>query len=396
MPRALDPCLRKALDQFPAVLLSGARQAGKTALCRHVWPHADYVSLDIPSEAVAAQTDSDSFLERHPPPLIVDEIQYAPQLLRQIKCRIDAHRQPGQYLLTGSQDFAMMQGVTESLAGRCAVLRLPTLGLSEVQATTTAAVDALAWRGGWPELHVRPDLDRNLWIGSYLATYLERDVRNILNVGSLRDFDRFLRAAAYRVGQLLSLSEMARDVGIAVSTARNWVSLLEASHQIILLEPWHVNQGKRLIKTPKLYFQDTALLLYLFGFAGWHDVLANPAWGAIWENMAIAECRKAIANSGQHRSMFYWRTVNGEEVDLLIETGMHRVRAFEIKASEQPDAHALKGLKAFARLYGQDSIERGFIVCRAPSAYPMQDAPHVQALPLPTSLAQVILGNNAA
>lgn len=379
----MTPRLRVALAQFPAVLLSGSRQVGKTALCRHIWPDANYVTLDLPAEAAAARADSGAFLERHPAPLIVDEIQYAPELLRHMKVRLDASRRPGQYLITGSQDFALMQGVTESLAGRCAVLTLPTLGLGEVGAEDTRGIDALSWRGGWPDLQARAELDRELWLGSYLATYLERDVRNILNVGSLRDFDRFLRAAAYRTGQLLCLSEMARDVGIAVSTAKNWISLLEASHQIMLLEPWHVNPGKRLIKTPKLYFQDVGLLLYLFGFRRWDDVRANAAWGAVWENIVIAECRKAVANSGRRCPLHYWRTAGGDEVDLLIEVGHRCVGAVEIKAAEQPDDRALKGLKAFAQLYGAETMDAAFVVCRTGSPYPMADAGvPVNAVPL--------------
>jgi predicted AAA+ superfamily ATPase len=369
--RSLTPRLTKALRQFPAVLVSGARQAGKTALCRHVWPAANYVSLDLPAEADSARSEPETFLQRHPAPLIVDEIQYAPELLRYMKATVDQDKRPGQYLITGSQDFALMQGVTESLAGRCAVLTLPTLSLTEVGARTTSAIDNLAWRGGWPELHARPELDRELWLGSYLATYLERDVRNMLNIGSLRDFDRFLRAAAYRTGQLLSLSEMARDVGIAVSTAKTWISLLAASHQLILLEPWRVNPGKRLIKSPKLYFQDTGLLLYLFGFRTWTDVMANAAWGAIWENIVVSECRKAVLNAGQATSLYYWRTVNGEEVDVLIETGHRRVIAMEVKASERPGTDDLKGLASFTRLYGPDVMESQAVVCRTSAGYPL-------------------------
>ena len=383
--RDLMPCLNRALEQFPAVLVSGARQVGKTALCRRVWTHANYVTLDLPAEAEAAQRNSESFLTRYPAPLIIDEIQYAPELLRHIKTRLDRDRTPGQYLITGSQDFAMMQGVTESLAGRCAVLRLPAVSMQEMNAMTIEAMDALAWRGGWPELQARPELDRDLWFGSYLATYLERDVRNMLNVGSLRDFDRFLRAAAYRTGQLLSLSDLARDVGIAVSTAKNWISLLEASHQVILLEPWHVNPGKRLIKSPKLYFRDVGLLLYLFGFRRWQDVIENAAWGAIWENIVVAECGKAIMNSGSRLPLYYWRTVNGEEVDLMVERGHRRVSAFEIKATEKPGKDSLKGLAAFSRLYGSETLEQQAVVCRTPSSYPLQNS-NIQAIPLPAAV----------
>ena len=183
-----------------------------------------------------------------------------------------------------------MQGVTESLAGRCAVLALPTLSLAErFPDATLKETDAFCWRGGFPELWQRPDLDRDLWLGSYFATYLERDVRNLLNIGNLRDFDRFLRVAALRVGQLLSLSEMARDVGIAPNTAKSWLSILEASRQLFLLEPYHSSASKRLIKTPKLYFTDSGLLIYLLGFPDWQAVIKNAAWGALWENLVTVK-----------------------------------------------------------------------------------------------------------
>lgn len=383
--RTLTDRLETAISQFPSVMLSGARQVGKTALCRHVWPEANYVTLDLPAEAEAAQLNPESFLKRNEPPLIIDEVQYAPELLRYLKVHLDRNRKAGQYLITGSQDFVLMQGVTESLAGRCAILTLPTLSMEEVKARDLDAIDATAWRGGWPELQANPDLDRELWLGSYLTTYLERDVRNMLNIGSLRDFDRFLRAAAYRTGQTLSLSELARDVGIAVSTAKNWVSLLEASHQIFLIEPWHVNPGKRLIKSPKLYFQDVGFLLYLFGFRSWEDVVNNAAWGAIWENIVIAECRKALANSARRLPLYYWRTVNGEELDLLVEFGHRRIAAFEIKAAEQPGKDSLKGFKSFTRLYGENTLTEQNVVCRTATEYPL-DQSGAQAVPLSTAV----------
>lgn len=383
--RALTERLSVALNQFPSVMVSGARQVGKTALCRHVWPDANYVTLDLPPEAEAAQLNPAAFLVRNKPPLIIDEVQYAPELLRYLKVHLDRNREAGQYLITGSQDFVLMQGVTESLAGRCAILTLPALSLEELDAQDQNAIDAAAWRGGWPELQANPELDRELWLGSYLTTYLERDVRNMLNIGSLRDFDRFLRAAAYRTGQTLSLSELARDVGIAVSTAKSWVSLLEASHQIFLIEPWHVNPGKRLIKSPKLYFQDVGFLLYLFGFRSWEDVVSNAAWGAIWENIVVAECRKALANSASRLPLYYWRTVNGEELDLLVELGHRRIAAFEIKAAEHPRENSMKGFNSFSRLYGPDVLAEQAVICRTPAEYPLT-ANGTKAVPLASAV----------
>ena len=381
--RHISDTLRKAAAQFPVVVLTGARQAGKTTLVRRLFPQADYVTFDIPREAEAARMDFPAFLDRHWEPLIIDEVQYVPEILRRLKVVVDRDRRPGRFLLTGSQDFSVMQGVTESLAGRCAVLSLPTLALAEV--AVEAAVeeaDAYCWRGGFPELWQRPELDRELWLGSYLATYLERDVRNILNIGSLRDFDRFLRAAAVRVGQLLSLSDLARDVGIAPNTAKSWISILEASRQIFLLEPYHRSAGKRLIKTPKLYFADPGLLTYLLGFPDWTSVIRTAAWGAIWENLVIGEVRKQFLNRGARPPCWFWRTVQGEEIDLLVERGPGQFLAVECKTSAEIENRMLKGFTALERVYGPKALRQGAVVCRTPTAYPLAKKGRITALPL--------------
>lgn len=381
--RNISPVFRKAFDQFPVVAITGARQAGKTSLARHLFPHASYVTFDIPRDAESARLDFASFLQQYKFPLIIDEVQYVPQVLRHIKAVVDADRQPGRFILTGSQDFALMAGITESLAGRCAILSLPALSLAEVAPKATLKkTDAFCWRGGYPELWQRADLDRDLWLGSYLATYLERDVRNIVNIGSLRDFDRFLRAAALRAGQLLSLSELARDVGIAVNTAKSWLSTLQASRQVFLLEPYHNSAGKRLIKTPKLYFWDSGLLTYLLGFPDWKSVVANAAWGAIWENLVISEVHKHFLNQGKRPPCWFWRAVQGEEVDLLMELGPKQFMAIECKTAATIEPRALKGFDAIRQVYGPTSLKKAAVVCRTPKPYPLAEKGGVVALPL--------------
>jgi len=381
--RHISEIVRKAFAQFPAVVLSGARQAGKTSLVRHLFPQADYVTLDIPRDAATARLDISGFLKSRSEPLIIDEVQYVPEFLRHLKIFIDSDRRPGRFILTGSQDFSLMQGVTESLAGRCAVLSLPSLSLAErFPDATLQEIDAFCWRGGFPELWQRPDLDRDLWLGSYFATYLERDVRNLLNIGNLRDFDRFLRAAALRVGQLLSLSEMARDVGIAPNTAKSLLSILEASRQLFLLEPYHSSAGKRLIKTPKLYFTDSGLLIYLLGFPDWQAVIKNAAWGALWENLVISEVHKYFLNAGKRPPIWFWRTVQGEEVDLLIEIGPKRFLALECKVSAAVGQRDLKGFTALENIYGKTAVGRGAVVCRTDQPYPLTEKGIVTALPL--------------
>lgn len=380
--RILSTAIRRAWDQFPVVVLTGMRQAGKTSLVRRLLPDADYVSFDIPRDAERARLDFEDFIASHPSPLILDEVQYVPEIFRRLKHVVDADRTPGRFMLTGSQDFLLMSGVSESLAGRCAVLSLSTLSLPELASAHVEDADAFCWRGGFPELWQRPDLDRELWYGSYVATYLERDVRNTLNVTSLRDFDRFLRAVALRAGQILSYSDLARDVGVAPNTARSWISLLSASRQMFLLEPYHRNAGKRLVKSPKIYFSDPGLLAYLLGFQDWDAVLQNASWGAIWENLVVSEVFKHFLNRGKRPPCWFWRTAQGEEVDLLIETGPERFLAVECKTAANIDAQDLKGFQALEKTYGTDSLLRGAVVCRTKGSYPLSEGGRFKALPL--------------
>ncbi|MBI2422956.1 MAG: ATP-binding protein [Candidatus Hydrogenedentes bacterium] len=373
----------KACAQFPAVVLTGARQAGKTSLVRHLFPEAGYVSLDIPQEAESARMDALRFVARHPEPLIIDEVQYVPELLRHLKTLIDEDRRAGRFILTGSQDFSLMEGAAESMAGRCAVLSLGGLSLAEAgQHAGPDLIDTYLWRGGYPELWQRPELDRDLWLGSYLATYLERDVRNIVQVGSLRDFDRFLRAVALRAGKLLSVSELARDVGISVNTGKAWLSILEASRQIFLLEPYHVNAGKRLVKTPKLYFHDPGLLSYLLGFLHPSAIRRSAAWGPIWENLVIAEVWKYFQNHGKRPPCWFWRVNQGEEVDLLIEIAPNAFVALECKAAAFPERSALKGIQALGKAYGARAMRHAALVCTTGMPYPLSEDGLSMALPL--------------
>ncbi|MEO8678483.1 MAG: ATP-binding protein [Vicinamibacterales bacterium] len=310
-------------------------------------------------------------------------MQYAPEIFRHLKRAIDQDRRPGRFLVTGSQAFALMHGVSESLAGRAAILTLPTLSLEEVFPTPTIEqTDQFLWRSGYPELWQRPDLNRELWMGSYLATYLERDVRQALNVGDLRDFDRLLRAAALRAGQLLSYADIARDVGIAPNTAKRWLSVLAASQQIFLLEPYHRQRRKRLIKAPKLYFNDTGLLCFLLGFHNPTDLKAHAMWGAVWENLVIAEIRKRSQAMPSPPSFWFWRTAQGDEVDLLIETAPDTFAAIECKTAERVTAADLKGVRRLADEYGDAAIASARVVCRTAIPYPLDADDGATAVPL--------------
>jgi|SRR5665213_439628 len=383
IPRLIRRSLEAAWAQFPVVVLTGARQVGKTTLARQFLPKAGYVTLDVPAEAELARLNPADLFAAQRSPLILDEVQYAPNLFRQLKIRVDQNRAAGQYLVTGSQSFALMAGISESLAGRAAILTLPALTLRELPGTKDlGAIEAFLWRGSYPQLWQQPDLDRALWLGSYLATYLERDVRNLLAVGSLRDFDRFLRACALRAGQLLSYAELARDVGVSPNTAKSWISVLETSQQIFLLEPYHRARTKRLVKSPKLYFCDTGMLTYLMGFTAASELHRHALWGAIWENTVVSEIRKSFLVRGLRPPLWFWRTSNGDELDVLIELAPERFVAIECKAAAQVDASAIRSLRPLQAEYGEASVVKAFVVCRTERAYPLAEEGVIEAVPL--------------
>ena len=365
------------------VVLTGARQVGKTTLARRFLPKAGYVTLDVPAEAEVARLNPSDLLDTQSSPLILDEVQYAPNLFRELKIRVDRNRAAGQYLVTGSQSFDLMAGISESLAGRAAILTLPALTLRELPGTKDLnAIEAFLWRGAYPQLWQQPELDRALWLGSYLATYLERDVRNLLAVGSLRDFDRFLRACALRAGQILSYAELARDVGISPNTAKSWISVLEASQQIFLLEPYYRARTKRLVKSPKLYFYDTGMLAYLMGFSDASELPRHALWGAVWENAVVSEIRKSFLVRGLRPPLWFWRTSSGDELDVLIELAPERFVVVECKAATQVDLSSLRGLRPLQAEYGAASVAKAFVVCRTERAYPLAQDAVIEAVPL--------------
>lgn len=356
--------------QFPVLVLTGARQVGKTTLLRELFPNHHFVSLDLPSLAEQAENDPDAFLEAHQAPLLIDEVQYAPKLFRHLKIKVDANRhQMGQFILTGSQKFNLMKEVSDSLAGRAAILNLENLSAGELGLTALDPWLHILGRGFYPELWRQRGLDRNAFYSSYLASYLERDVRQILNVHSLRDFERFLRACAARSAQLLNMSDLARDVGIKPQTARDWLSVLEASNQVSLLEPYFENVGKRIVKSPKLYLNDPGMLCFLLAI-GEDSLAATPLMGNVWETFVFAEFRKQLANSGSHATLWYYRDAQGREIDFIrVQDG--KMELFECKWTENPDSRWLSNLNEVATILSVSSTNRVAskkLLCRIPTA----------------------------
>jgi predicted AAA+ superfamily ATPase len=369
--RRLGARLARLAEQRPALVLTGARQVGKTSLLRHIFPEHAFASLDIPSLAAQAEHDPEAFLNEFPPPVLIDEVQYAPAVFRHLKVAIDAARSKrGRFVLTGSQKLGLMREVSESLAGRVAVVTLETLSFHEiVGARPKSTIGEVLLRGGYPELWATSDLDVQEFYASYLATYLERDVRALLQVGSLRDFERFVRACALRSGKLLNKADLARDVGISAPTANAWLSVLEASNQVYLLEPWFSNRTKSLSKTPKLYWCDTGLLCFLIGIRDEADLARSPHVGAVWESFVCAELRKRLAIAGQDPKIYLWHD-RGREVDFLLHRG-GRFELLEAKWSAQPDASDSTDLLRVAETIGPAKVTRQAILGRSERSYPL-------------------------
>ena len=371
--REISPKVLRLAAHFPAVVVTGARQTGKTTLLTRLFPDHHYVSLDLPAEAQLAEEDPRTFLLRHPPPLLVDEVQYAPRLFRHLKVEIDGRRDAnGQFILTGSQKFSLMKEVSDSLAGRCGVLELEGLSIEELgdvfhDHERREGIAAVLARGFMPQLWKDPGLRPADYFGSYQATYLERDVRQLLNVSSLRDFGRFMRAAAVRSGQLLNRTELSRDVGISNKTATEWLSVLQASNQITLLEPYFTNLGKRPVKTPKLYFNDAGLLCFLLGLNR-DSVTDSYLIGSIWETFLFSELRKYLSATAPEASVWFYRD-QSREADFVIEKDA-RVTLAEAKWKELPARGDFRQLLAVQALFRSARLP-AMVLCRTGQSFPV-------------------------
>ena len=390
LPRSIETRVKKAAQEFPSVALVGPRQSGKTTLLQRLFGEShSIISMEPPDVRAAALNDPRGFLALYPPPVVFDEIQYTPDLLPYIKEEIDKQRnKAGQFILTGSQNLLLMQQVTESLAGRAAVLKLLPLSRWELfespartlpwekapSAALTTQSSKELWeqilRGSYPELARDPARDARLWQASYVQTYLERDVRNLRNIGDLTLFQSFLRALAARSAQILNLSQLARDVGVSVNTAKDWISILEASFQIFILRPYHANIGKRLIKSPKVYFTDTGLLCYLVGLRDVEHAIAGPMGGAIFENFVIAELFKIFLHRGEEPNLYYWRTSDGSEVDLIVDA-QGKLIPLEIKQTETSNPKMAKEILSFQQIF-KNKAGKGYVIYSGNMVLPLE------------------------
>ena len=402
VPRTLSGLLEKAVKGFPAALVTGPRQSGKTTLLRSRFDATHrYVSLEAPHVRERALADPVGFLGDHPPPVILDEIQHAPALLSYLQVAIDEDRRPGRWLLSGSQSFPLLQGSSESLAGRVVILTLLPLSWSEIRNRARAqdsvetvfqellavrltpeppeGPDLAQWllRGGYPQLWSDPGVDPQLWLASYVQTYLERDVRSVLGVRDLGAFQTFLRLAAARTAQVLNLADLARDAGVSPPTVRQWLSVLEASHQIFLLRPHFENLGKRLIKSPKLYWLDTGLLCFLLGLKDNDAVLRGPMAGPLFETAVVAELAKLFFHRGLPPSLWYWRSRDGWEVDVLVELS-GRLYPVEVKATATPRPAHAETLVRWRSIAGEKAGS-GLVVTQAQEASAL--VPGVRVIP---------------
>lgn len=347
IPRHIQSQLRQQAAQYPVVTVIGPRQSGKTTLARTTFPDKPYVSLEDPDVRRFALEDPRGFLAGYSFGAIFDEIQRVPQLPSYLQSLVDRDDTPGQFILTGSQQFELMTQVTQSLAGRTALLRLLPLTLAEVSSAerTHKNLASTLLHGFYPRVHDK-GLDPSQAMGDYFSTYVERDLRQLAAVQDLRQFERFVRLCAGRTGQLLNLSNLANDAGISQPTARAWIDLLQTSFIVHLLPPWHTNAGKRLIKAPKLYFYDTALACWLLGLRTPEQVQRDPLWGALFENFVVIEALKDRLNAGESAELYFYRDSEGNEVDLFIPVG-RQFHAVEIKAGATVNPDYFKGLNRF-------------------------------------------------
>ncbi|MFH1900950.1 MAG: ATP-binding protein [Candidatus Omnitrophota bacterium] len=375
--REIEEVLKRLVKQFPVVCVTGPRQSGKSTLLKEVFGKThNIVSFDDPLNRERAISDPKLFLESAGEKIVFDEIQYVPHILNYIKILVDRDRnRRGRFIITGSQQFNLIKNLGDTLAGRIALLNLLPFSIEEKRKAlklpdTQANFEHSCLCGSFPEVIIHPEIDSDVWYGSYLQTYLERDVRTIYNIGLLREFQQFLRLLAGRCAQILNLSSMASDLGTSVNTIKKWVSILEASRIIYSLPPYYRNLGKRIRKSPKVFFLDIGLVCYLTGIKSKELLFNGPLAGALFENFVIQETVKYFFNRGKRPNLFYLRTHNNLEIDLVIESNL-TLFPFEIKLAKTPNTGMASPIERFKKIFANLKLAPGKIVSLSEENIPL-------------------------
>ncbi|HWR92689.1 MAG TPA: ATP-binding protein [Desulfobacterales bacterium] len=370
--RTLESKLRELAGYYPVVMVTGPRQSGKTTLCQLTFPAKTYLSMEALDTREYALNDPRGFLGQYAEGAILDEIQHAPELLSYLQGDVDARPNPGRFILTGSQHFGLSQSISQSLAGRCGILVLLPPSLAELRAFPNAPADlfSLMWQGAYPRIYDR-NIPAHQWLADYIETYIQRDVRQVINVGDLQAFTGFLKLCAGRTAQEINLSALGTDAGVSHNTARAWLSVLETSYLIHRLPAWHPNIRKQIVKAPKLHLFDSGLVCYLLGIREPEQLRLHPLRGAIFESWVVAEVYKASAHSGLRPSLFHYRETRGIEIDLLIEQG-EGLDAVEIKSGATTTGDFFSNLERFPvrlKSAGQKLPIRSHLVYGGDGAY---------------------------
>lgn len=348
IPRKLIPNLLALAGFYPVVVVTGPRQAGKTTLCRAAFPDKAYVSLESLDTREFAQTDPRGFLAEYHHGAIIDEIQQAPSLVSYLQTEVDERPEPGRFILTGSQHFGISQTISQSLAGRCGLLALLAPDWDELRQFPSVPDDlyTLLWQGSYPRIYDR-NIPANQWLADYTATYVQRDVRQVVNVGDLMAFSSFIKLCAGRTAQEINLSSLGGDAGVSHNTARAWLSILETSYLILRLPAWHGNIRKQVVKAPKLHFLDSGLACYLLNIREPEQLRHHPLRGAIFESWVVSELYKAQVHQGEQPNLHHYRESRGLEIDVLVDRG-DRLCAIEVKSASTVAADFFKCFEPFS------------------------------------------------